>query len=353
MAEGVRLYAGTERGLSVWREGTAGWEQVGSGIPAEPCRAITGSRQQPERVLAGVEHDGIYRTEDGGRNWAKVLDRDIWSITTDPTDDRVIYAGSAPVHLYRSEDRGQRWEELTGLQELPEEVRARQIYPVLGEESHVLNIFIDPGNPNHIYLALEHGGVIRSFDRGETWEDVTEGIDYVDIHMVSKLPQQERYFAATARGFFATTDPASGWARAESGFTRDYFYKFLVLPPARGESDPTMLIGTTDKSPGSYYGRDGHARGAIFRSTDGGESWHRVGVGRGLPEVMEERAWTFVPHPHDPDAVFTGLGRYPYPQHGFDTGPGTLAVTRDRGDSWEKLDIPVKPVWGLWAAADD
>src|SRR5207249_11454661 len=185
-----------------------------------------------------------------------------------------------------------------------------------------------------------------------TCEDVTTALAYVDIHMVAKLPRYERYYAATARGFFSTTDPADGWVRAENGFTRDYFYKFILLPPAPGESDPTMLIGTTDKSPGSYYGREGHARGAIFRSRDRGESWHRVGVGRGLPEVMEERAWTFAPHPYDPDTVFTGLGRYPYPQHGFDTGLGAVAVTRDRGDSWEKLDIPVKPVWGLWAAAD-
>ena len=353
MAERVRLYTGTEQGLSVWREGATGWETVGSGIPAEPCRAIAGSRERPGHVFAGVEHDGIYRTDDGGQRWAKVFDGDIWSIERDPTDERVIYAGTAPVHLYRSEDEGQRWEEITGLQHLPEEIKARQVYPVLNEQSHVLGIFIDPENPTSLLLALEHGGIIRSRDRGESWDDVTSGIDYVDIHMVGKLPKRECYYAATARGFFATADPATEWVRAENGFTRDYFYKFIILPPTRGESDPTMLISTTDKSPGSYLGRPGHARGAIFRSRDCGTSWHRIGVERGLPEVMEERAWTFVAHPHDPNAVFTGLGRYPYPQSNFDTGLGAVAVTRDRGDSWERLDIPVKPVWGLWAAPEE
>src|SRR5579871_5165390 len=147
MAEGVRIYAGTEVGLSVWRERGSGWEQVGSGLMDEPCRAIAGSRAQPERVFAGLEHRGIFRTEDGGQNWSKVLDADVWSITLDSTDERIIYAGTAPVHLYRSEDNGQHWEELTGLQDLPDEVKARQIYPVVGEESHVLNIYVDPEIP--------------------------------------------------------------------------------------------------------------------------------------------------------------------------------------------------------------
>ncbi|HZT08856.1 MAG TPA: hypothetical protein VFC51_17670 [Chloroflexota bacterium] len=351
MSGHVRLYAGTERGLSVWREGLAGWEVVGPGIPKEPCRAVAGSRSTPERVFAGVEHDGVYRTDDAGRSWTKLLEHDVWSLTVDPTDDRVIYAGTAPVHLYRSEDSGQHWEELTGLQELPPEIRARQIYPVLGEESHILNIFVDPENPKHIVLALEHGGVIRSDDRGETWEDATEGIDYVDIHMVTKLQGRAQYFAATARGFFSTTDLARGWTRAENGFTRDYFYKFIVVPSQDPTADPVMLISTGDKSPGSWNRPEG-ARGAIFRSLDSGESWHRVGAGAGLPEDMRERAWSFVPHPHDRNAVFTGLGRYPYPN--VDTGPGAIALTRDMGEHWEIMPgIQVKPVWGLWAAADD
>jgi photosystem II stability/assembly factor-like uncharacterized protein len=350
MAEQVRVYAGTETGLSVWREAAGRrWEQVGSGIMGEPCRAITGSHERPEIVVAGVEHDGIYRTEDGGQHWTKVLDHDVWSIKMDPTDERVIYAGTAPVHLFRSEDQGKHWEELPGLQELPPEIKVRQFYPGIGEESHILYIFVDPENPDHLYLSLEHGGVIRSLDRGKTFEDVTEGIDYVDIHMVQKLPGRERYLAATARGFFATDDPARGWVRAEKGFTRDYFYKYIIMPPVKGATNPTIIVSTGDKSPGSWRRPEG-ALGALFRSDDCAESWYRVGNNRGLPENMHARAWYFTPHPHDPDGVFGGFGSYLYPD--VDTGPGAVMVSHDRGASWEQLDIQVKPVWGLWTAPE-
>jgi hypothetical protein len=351
MAERVRIYAGTETGLSVWKENNGGrWESVGSGLPGEPCRAISGSHHHPEVVFAGVEHDGVYRTKDGGEHWTKLLDKDVWSIKVDPHDDRVIYAGLAPVGLFRSEDSGEHWEELTGLQELPDEIKVRQYYPVLTEASHVLYIFIDPEDRKKIYLSLEHGGVIRSLDGGETFEDVTEGIDYVDIHMVQKLPKQEKYVAATARGFFATSDPAQGWVRAEKGFTRDYFYKYVILPPANGADNPQIIVSTGDKSPGSWNRPEG-ARGALFRSDDCAETWYRIGDNRGLPEEMRERAWYFTQHPHDANGVFGGFGRYPYPN--VDTGPGSVKVSHDRGDSWESLDdIMVKPVWGLFTAPE-
>jgi photosystem II stability/assembly factor-like uncharacterized protein len=350
MTEHVRLYAGTERGLSVWRENSTGWEQVGTGISTEPCRALAGSPARPEQVFVGIEHDGIFGTDDAGESWTRLFEHDVWSIAVDPTDDRVVYAGTAPVHLFRSEDSGRHWEELTALQDLPSEIRARQIYPAVGEESHILNIFIDPENADNIVLALEHGGVIRSRDRGKTFEDVTIGIDYVDIHQVSKLPGRERYVAATARGCYATSDLAAGWKRSENGFTRDYFYKFIVMPPRAEKTDPTILISTGDHSPGSWRRRDG-ARGAIFRSVDCAESWHRTGVGNGLPQEMRERAWQFVPHPHNEDGAYAALGCYPYPN--VDTGAGTIVLTRDRGDSWEALnDIHIRSAWGLWAAAD-
>jgi hypothetical protein len=351
MTEHVRIYAGTERGVSVWREGSSGWQEVGEGIPKEPCRALAGSPTRPERVFVGVEHDGIYGTEDAGESWTPLFKDDVWSIAVDPTDERVIYAGTAPVHLFRSEDAGSTWKELTALQELPPHIRARQIYPGVGEESHILSIFIDPKNADNIVLSLEHGGVIRSRDRGRSFEDVTVGIDYVDIHQVARLPGHERYVASTARGLYATSDLAAGWKRAENGFYRDYFYKFIVLPPrAEGPGNPTILLSTGDHSPGSWNRRDG-ARGAIYRSVDCAESWHRVGVGAGLPLEMRERAWMFVPHPHNEDGAFAALGRYPYPN--VDTGAGTIALTRDRGESWEALsDIHIRSAWGVWATAD-
>ncbi|MPZ13085.1 MAG: hypothetical protein GEU73_01435 [Chloroflexi bacterium] len=277
------------------------------------------------------------------------LDRDVRSVTLDPTDDRVVYAGTEPVRLFRSEDAGDTWDELDAIQTLPLAVRKEWWFPLSPHEGHALSIYVHPENPRIIYVGLEHGGIIRSRDRGETWEDVSGGIDYLDIHHIESIPgDADRYYVSSARGFYTSQDPADGWVRAENGCTRDYFHDFLFLPPRPSEPSPTLLCATADKSPGSWE-EPGHAEGAVFRSRDGARSWERVG--EGLPDLIEEAIWGFVKHPLDDDGAFFGLGKM-YLRPGFENGPGSALMTRNRGDSWTRLELDLPAVRALWAAPD-
>lgn len=351
MTGGVRLYAGSSEGLFIWRSNAGGWEEVNRGLATPFLWAFAGCRHSPERVYAAVSEDGLYRTDDAGKHWTKVLEHDVRAVAIDPTDDDVVYAGTQPVHLYRSEDRGATWEELSRLTQLPPEVRERWRFPVPPDQGHVLNIFIHPDDPRIIYLCIEHGGVHRSLDRGETWEDVSEGLlGYPDMHMISSLPHRfDRYYVSSARGFFTSDEPGRGWVRAENGFTRNYFHDYVWLPP-RGEGDnPVMLIATADESPG-YWDRPKHADSVVHRSEDCGESWHPVG--EGLPQPIDEGLWGFVNHPLAEGGAFLGLGRIYFREHARECGPGRIFVTTDRGDSWEQLPVEVPAVRALYAAAD-
>ena len=351
MTERVRLYAGTQHGLIVWRANNGGWEEVSHGFADGIIDSIAGCKRAPERVFLGVTHDGLYRTQDGGKQWTKVFVGDIRSVAVDPTNDDVIYAGTEPVHLFRSEDRGANWKELPALLKLPEAVRKNWTFPQPPHRGHIRNIFIHPENPKILYLCIEHGGILRSFDRGESWEDVSGGIDYLDIHVISSLPGKfTPYYVASARGFFTSEEPSRGWVRAETGFTRDYFHDFLFLPAARAGGNPTMLIATGDKSPGFWRRENRGARAAIFRSDDCARSWQRVG--RGLPDDLDSMVWALVHHPEDPDAVFAGLGLVARGHASGTGGAGQLLVTRDRGESWQELPIQLPADRVLWAAVD-
>jgi photosystem II stability/assembly factor-like uncharacterized protein len=367
MGEGVRLYAGTQHGLFVWRSRNGGWEPVFSGFESSVFDSIAGSKQRPERVFTTVAFDGLYRTTDGGKNWSRVLAKpdvpegDVRAVAVDPTDDRVVYAGTEPVHLFRSEDGGDTWEELAALPAMPEEVRQKWWTPYPPHTGHVRNVFIHPDDPRILYVCLEHGGVVRSFDRGATWEDVSDGIDYVDMHLLANLPgSKERYYVTSARGFFTSEDPARGWVRAEEGMTRNYFHDFLFLPPARAGAAPQMLISAGDGSPGVWRRESQSARAALFRSDDCGESWYRVG--HNLPEDMPAFMWALTPHPTDPGAVFGGVGAVnrgqaeDTPSNGsvaLDDAPGDVLLSRDRGDTWERLPLTLPADRVLWAAADE
>jgi photosystem II stability/assembly factor-like uncharacterized protein len=349
---GTRLYAGTENGMVVLRSTTRGWEEVNRGIAHGTAWSMDGPRDRPEEVCVAVHGDGLYRTQDAGLHWEKLLDVDAFSVRVDPTDADVIYVGTEPVGLYRSEDRGRSWQRLPGIDRVPAGVKAKWWGPLEPHQGHVLDIFIHPDDPGTCYLALEHGGVLRSFNRGESWEDVSAGIDYVDMHVIAAAPpEHRRYFVSSARGFFASDDPGEGWVRAENGFTRDYFHHFLFLPPRRlpprrAGTSFCMLASSADGSPG-YWDRPEHARAAVFRSDDDAQSWQRVGVGGGLPDVMENGIWTMVGCAGEPDMAFIGLGRT-RPKH----LPGGIRLTRDRGDTWEPIPIALEGVRGLWAAPD-
>jgi hypothetical protein len=281
MAEAYRLYAGTQAGMIIFRGVGDIWTSMGGSREFEPyfkdkvVDSVYGCRQSPETVFAGVTFDGLYRTKDAGRHWQRVLEGDIRWVTVDPTDERVIYVGTEPVHLYRSEDGGDSWEELKSLTEMPEEVKYKWYFPQPPHQGHIRHINIDPENPKTIYLCIEHGGVVRSFDRGKTWEDVSEGFEYPDIHMLVRSPgSTTRYFAATSRGFFVADPPEEGWKRAEKGMESDYFHDVINLPGER----PAMFVAGGHGSP-QYWDQPGGVQGRIYRSEDGGQSWRQSGAG--------------------------------------------------------------------------
>ncbi|HEY3118643.1 MAG TPA: hypothetical protein VGK54_18020 [Chloroflexota bacterium] len=346
MTEKARLYASTYDGTLVFKPDNGGWKQVGE-VPGTESESVGGSLQHPEQVYVADLHRGLFGTEDGGQHWAQLLQGECWAVAVDPTDDNVIYAGTEPIHLYRSENRGKSWEELTGLLDLPEDVKSNWWFPQPPHRGHVYHIFVHPENPNTLYVCLEHGGIVRSFDRGATWEDVTEGIDYPDMHWIRSMPgSQNRYFVAAARGFFRTDNPARGWSRAQKGCERDYFHSFVFLAPNDPEDPPTMLLAAADRSPG-YWQRPEGSRSAIYQSTDAARSWHWVG--EGLEQENPAMVNMLVNHPADRNGAFAAFGGH---RVADDKKGGSIMVTHDRGDSWEDLKIELPPAIGLWAAAE-
>jgi photosystem II stability/assembly factor-like uncharacterized protein len=360
VAEGIRLYAGTQHGLLIWRERNGKWDLVNHAFQDAVFDTIAGCRARPERVYAAVAWDGVYRTDDGGANWKRIIEGEVRAITVDPTDESVIYVGTEPVHLYRSEDGGDTWEELTSLLSLPEEVRKKWWTPYPPATGHIRYVFIHEDDPNFLTLCLEHGGVVRSFDRGQTWEDVSEGIDYLDMHMFKSLPHStSRFYVTSAQGFYTSEDPADGWVRAENGMDQNYTHDFLFLPPERQGENPTMLLSTANGSPGFWRRELRGAQSALYQSFDCGASWQRID--RGATENPDHMVWALAHHPTDPNAVFAGVGATNRGQT-IDTSnpqsaaltdaPGEILLTRDRGESWERLPIELPADRVLWAAAD-
>ncbi len=95
---------------------------------------------------------GIFLSEDGGRNWKQVLDKDrhIYDVTIDPADPAIIYAAGFESSAWRSADRGLHWTRIPGFNFK----WAQRVIP-------------DPLDRNKIYITTFGGSVWHGSIRGQ------------------------------------------------------------------------------------------------------------------------------------------------------------------------------------------
>ena len=69
MPSPVRIYAGTQEGLFIWRSKNRSWEKVAVFFETGTIDSIDGLRSQPNVIYLGVTQDGLHRTDNAGKNW--------------------------------------------------------------------------------------------------------------------------------------------------------------------------------------------------------------------------------------------------------------------------------------------
>lgn len=335
-----RMYLGTEAGVVVMSQRNGGWCYERVGLKGKGINVLLAS-SDPGVVYGCTPKDGVFVSKDGGESWNLAFSGKVHTMALDPSNSRVIYAGTEPIRLLRSDDMGDSWTEIEGLQRVPEEARDRWWFPIYPHVSHVRSIFVDWHNPRIICVGLEHGGIFRTVDGGENWENLSAGIEYLDIHMVMGDPIQENlYYAATARGFYRSEKYGRDWISSAEGVSRDYFHNFVTLPGAAS----TLLVATANGTPPAWL-RPGKAQSAIFRSNDCGLSWQQLRGG--LPESMERMVWTIVRDPQDNDSIYASIGDYSLNLSKGDIGYGEVWTSHDRGDHWQesyKGQSPIRSV---------
>jgi photosystem II stability/assembly factor-like uncharacterized protein len=95
---------------------------------------------------------GIYLSEDGGKSWKNVLDRDqhIYDVTIDPRNAKTLYAAGFESSAWRSNDRGEHWTRITGFN---------------FKWGH--RVMPDLEDPNMVYITTFGGGVWHGASSGD------------------------------------------------------------------------------------------------------------------------------------------------------------------------------------------
>ena len=186
-----------------------------------------------------------------------LFDIPITAIAIDPSSSNTIYAGAiAGVHfgrhgvVFRSDDAGATWRELPN---------------GLSGGLSVVNILVNPVDPDVVYVGTYGGGVFKSVDRGESWTRLQPAsTPWVNALDFNERDPDTLYVALAGDGIYKTTDAGSTWTlvSADLGTQRTLFVISLLLDPV----DYSRIYAVTSAH-------------ELFRSDDAGAGWHLVRSG--------------------------------------------------------------------------
>jgi BNR/Asp-box repeat len=315
----MRLWAATGTSIARLDESDGGWE-VSVFLPNSQAQCLALDVSDPDTCFAGLREGGVRVTRDGGGTWEDcgLPQPGVFSLAVSSADG-AVYAGCEPSTLFRSDDSGESWRELRTLLDLPSQ--PSWSFPPRPWTSHVRWIAPSPHDADLLLVGIELGGLMRSTDGGETWQDHRPGAQR-DVHSLAWHPHAEgRAYEAGGGGAAFSVDAGETWRPADDGRDRHYTWSVAVDP-----EDPDVWFVSASTGPfAAHGGRDAQAR--IYRR-QGGEPWAAVAEpGRVMPYAL----------------VF-GSGRL------FAAlSDGRILESFDRGDTWSSLSLRGDPLPELHA----
>src|SRR5262245_57611254 len=256
--------------------------------------AAAGVRTQPNVFYMGATGGGVWKTENYGITWNPISDGQIatgsiGAIDVADSNPNVIYVGTGSEAIrsnvivgrgvYKSTDAGRTWQHV-GLREV----------------GQIGQLKVHPKNPDIAYVAAvgqpfgwgPDRGVYRTKDGGKTWQKVlfiNDQTGAVSIAINWQNPNelyagawrgQRRPWTiisggpAAEGGVYKTTDGGDRWTRVGNGFPDDLIGKVWVDV---AQSNPKVVYAQVEAK---------GAKGGLYRTSDGGASWTLVNSSQAL-----------------------------------------------------------------------
>jgi hypothetical protein len=302
----------------------AGWEMYHlKGSPADPNRIYASQSNSWFGQL-------IQRSDDGGATWAPVGNKfaydgvpgthmwydgtphpwefkRVWHLEPSLTNPDEVLAGVEDAGLFKSTDGGQNWAEMPGLRT---HTTGSAWQPGAGGLC-LHTIIVDPSDPQRIFIAISSAGAFRTDDGGATWKPINRGLrslhipddagdnwvevsgnlptDFgfaIDVHAhepetlyVVPIKSDSEHFVPDGKlRVFRSRTGGNDWEALSKGLPdRDCYVNVLR---------DAMAVDKLDEC-GVYFGTSG---GQVYASADAGDSW--TAIVRDLPPVLSVEVQT-------------------------------------------------------------
>lgn len=268
---------------------------------------------------ASIGHS-IWFSPDLGESWNRAFTPNggvynecrAWCVHTHPDRPGEVLAGT-DVGLYRWTASDKRWVHV----------------PSPMDGLHILQIAQAPHDSDVIVAGTRPAMVFKSVDNGRSWMRCALGnsaeCDFINTPRVTSIhfDPKERdgiWVTIEIEGVFRTRDGGATWERLNDGLKSPDTHNLEFFDDASGR----VILCATEEG--------------LHRSVDDGHSWHHVPV----PQAPWPYFRCIRKRADSSGIVFLAVGDRPSGEQ------GRLLRSRDRGESWETISLPVAANTTIW-----
>ena len=257
-------------------------------------------------------------------------------------EDAVVWAGTEPGAIFRSTDRGETFQLERALWDHPHRQEWNAGFG--GQAFHTL--LPHPSDPRSLVAAISTGGVYRTSDGGASWAPANQGVkaeffpgerNFPEfgqcVHKVSRSSDPDRLYLQNHGGVYRSDNGGDSWDDIAVGLPSEFGFPIVADPH---DPDTVFVFPLSDAT--GRWPVEGHAR--VWRSRDAGATWEPLGGGD-LPDgffvaVMRD---AMCHDGRDPLGLYVG-GRN-----------GSVFASADGGGSWQEIIRDLPDVMVVRAAA--
>ena len=271
------LSSGTFSGLK--------FRSIGPAVTSGRVIAFAVNPNDRANFYVGVASGGVWKTDNAGTTWTPVFDKEgsysIGAVALDPNNPATVWVGTGENNaqrsvgygdgVYRSDDGGKSWKNMG-----------------LKTSEHIGKIVIDPRDSNVVFVAAQgplwssggERGLYKTTDGGKTWKaviTVSENTGVSDVAIDPSNPDtmyaaawmRRRHFYTLVGGgaesaLYKSTDGGNTWSKLKSGLPPGDLGRIgIAVSPV----DTNVVYATVEAS-GNLSG--------IFRSKDRGATWEKM-----------------------------------------------------------------------------